>query len=386
MAGWAGWAALALLTVVLHVLVRSVSQATARSRLVIPARRTPCAECGRPHGEPAWLRTPLACRGPAFVFKLDLVYLAVVLVALPAMWANEVGHLPRHLGNPVAGIVPVGVLMAGALGGITISLYGVFQHNDRWRSSLNFWHVARPFMGALLGSIGFVLYVATIQATGSNVELSRTQATGEKLLFYYVIAFVVGYREETFRELIKRAADLILKPESLAVRASVVATPATGPAPLDVTFDASGSVNVSRWNIDYGDGTEAVECTGTPSMVRHTYDKPGRYIATVSVANESGQKAVQSTQVLVGEGASVGAGAPAQAGAAGAPGAQGSAATTGNGGPAPGAVPTPVLQDAGVDRLLAATSDEERRQIERELIENTDKFVEEVADSDADDA
>jgi hypothetical protein len=31
-------------------------------------------------------------------------------------------------------------------------------------------------------------------------------------LLYYLVAFLVGYREETFRELIKRLVDIILSP------------------------------------------------------------------------------------------------------------------------------------------------------------------------------
>lgn len=378
MESWVTWSALAVLTVVFHLLIRMAVVDRARVVAVVPARPPACRYCERRHRQPTWLFAPLACREASFVFKLDVVYLALLLAVLPSVWLNDVGNIRTNVGNPVAGIVPIGVLLAGALGGVTIGLYGVFQYNDRWKPSLNYWHVARPVMGALLGGVAFIVYLATVQATGADGAQVTQGASADDLLFYYVIAFVVGYREETFRELIKRAADLVLKPESLAVRASLVASPSTGPAPLDVTFDASGSVNVSRWSIDYGDGSDVEECSGTPGIVRHTYEAAGRYVATISVANESGQKAVQSTQVVV----SAPSGGPSAEG----PSSSESPPASASGGSSGPSSEEPEAADPGLARLMAATTDEERRRIERELIEDTDKFAEEVEAPDADHA
>jgi hypothetical protein len=35
-----------------------------------------------------------------------------------------------------------------------------------------------------------------------------------RFVFYYVVAFLIGYREESFRELIRRLGDVILNPGS----------------------------------------------------------------------------------------------------------------------------------------------------------------------------
>jgi hypothetical protein len=48
------------------------------------------------------------------------------------------------------------------------------------------------------------------RASGATQETKPLPTTG--LIFYYVAAFLVGYREETFRELMKRATDMILQP------------------------------------------------------------------------------------------------------------------------------------------------------------------------------
>src|SRR5262249_27018573 len=73
---------------------------------------------------------------------------------------------------------------------------------------LNAWHAARPFTGAALGTVGFILFASVIRATGITPQ--PTEGVGK--LVYFAVAFVVGFREETFRQLIKRVADLIVGP------------------------------------------------------------------------------------------------------------------------------------------------------------------------------
>lgn len=48
-----------------------------------------------------------------------------------------------------AGPIPVGVTWWGALGGVTISLTGIFRHPRSWDDAHNGWHVARPVLGAV---------------------------------------------------------------------------------------------------------------------------------------------------------------------------------------------------------------------------------------------
>jgi glucose/arabinose dehydrogenase/PKD repeat protein len=72
--------------------------------------------------------------------------------------------------------------------------------------------------------------------------------------------------------------------------ASAQANPPFGPAPLDVTFDASGSSDPNGdaltylWN--FGDGSPASEVT-TP-QVSHRYQKNGAYTATLHVRDSQG--------------------------------------------------------------------------------------------------
>lgn len=70
------------------------------------------------------------------------------------------------------------------------------------------WQVARPFLGAIVGSVGFLVFIVVIKATGSTV--STTTTTGRAA--FDLVAFLVGFREEVFRQLLKRATDVLLAP------------------------------------------------------------------------------------------------------------------------------------------------------------------------------
>jgi hypothetical protein len=108
-------------------------------------------------------------------------------------------------------VLPLAVLWFGALGGVTISLYGVFEHRNDWKEKWNYWHIARPAVGAIMAMVGFFIYVAAIQATSTEPDIPPS---GTGAFVYFALAFVLGYREATVRTLIKRFVDLILTPKA----------------------------------------------------------------------------------------------------------------------------------------------------------------------------
>ena len=69
--------------------------------------------------------------------------------------------------------------------------------------------------------------------------------------------------------------------------AEAAATPTSGIAPLDVSFDARGSVDVdgaiATYHWDFGDGT-----TGEGAEVVHRFGTDGVYFATLTVTDEDG--------------------------------------------------------------------------------------------------
>ena len=95
-----------------------------------------------------------------FFFGVELLYLVLLLIGagLFAKWDGFKDVFPKTIGT-----VPLPVMWFGALGAVTIGLYGTFFHNRDWDASYNFWHLARPFTGAVLGLIGYLIFTAVIR-------------------------------------------------------------------------------------------------------------------------------------------------------------------------------------------------------------------------------
>lgn len=91
-----------------------------------------------------------------------------------------------------------------------------------------------------------------------------------------------------------------------APTADFSATPTTGGAPLDVAFSDSSQGSPTSWSWDFGDGGSS-----TAQNPTHTYDSPGSYTVSLTVANAGGSDtatkadyvvAVHVDPVLVGAG------------------------------------------------------------------------------------
>jgi hypothetical protein len=171
----------------------------------------------------------------SFFFWLGISYMAILLLLAVAYYFMPNKRVGMHL---LGGILPIGVPWFGALGAVTISLQGVFDPKIEWDSRYNYWHMGRPIFGAVLGLVSFFLFVLIVTASGSPPEfLTKPPGKPTDLIVFYMVAFLAGYREQTFRELIKRATDLILRPAETAT-----ASPA-------VTFKAAGGGTVSNLSL-----------------------------------------------------------------------------------------------------------------------------------------
>lgn len=182
--------------------------------------------------------------GPKTAFWVAIGYLAGLL-GLAVLFTSS-PTIQRHLQNGILGhVLPVGVPWYGALGAVTISLYGVFRHNDEWQTKYDPWHLARPLVGAVLGMIAYFIFVAVISSTTSgqtgSFDVEKTKPEG--FIVYYVVAFIVGYREETFRDLIKRATDMLFRPGGLAAEGIIDLLP---PSPILFDPPATGETTSIR--------------------------------------------------------------------------------------------------------------------------------------------
>lgn len=88
-------------------------------------------------------------------------------------------------------------------------------------------------------------------------------------------------------------------------RAIIDASPTAGPAPLEVVFDASDSVDpaglplpeaITFFIWDFGDGE-----TGAGKRITHTYTEAGDFTASLTVVDDDGATATDAVQILVFE-------------------------------------------------------------------------------------
>jgi hypothetical protein len=253
---------------------------------------------------------------PWCFFVVDGVWIVVLgwlAFALANHWAPV-----AHVHDPFGGTVPFAVPWAGALGGVAISLVGIADHQIDWNPArFAYWHLVRPVLGLLFGTVAVLIVVLLLQ----NVKATQTTSggyttTGAAILA--VIAFVVGYREATFRALVTRVVDVILAPgvtnatAKLALVPSVVdfgavtaGQPATQTAHL---FNGSAdTVHVAPTSITVSDvavavtpitaqdlspsGSLAVELTWAPVPGSRPLDAS----LTVSVANVTVSARLQGT-------------------------------------------------------------------------------------------
>lgn len=144
------------------------------------------------------------------VFWLQIAYL-IVLGAIAYLVGTGTIEVKDTFGP-----IPRAVPWFGALGGVLISLSGIFEHRKDWDPAYWPWHVSRPLVGVAVAAVAVLTLQSGVLAIGGSPPADATNA----YLFYYVIAFVVGYREETFRQLIKRMADVLLQPAGAKPEAS----------------------------------------------------------------------------------------------------------------------------------------------------------------------
>lgn len=141
---------------------------------------------------------------PRWLFPLELGYVFALVAVLLLYHHNE--PVQRLVPDP-AGPIPVGVIWWGALGGVTISLTGIFRHPRSWDDAYNRWHVARPVLGAVMGTVGYLIFVVVIQAADQgDLEV------GDGSPIFYLVSFLLGYREQVFRDALRKAVDVLIAP------------------------------------------------------------------------------------------------------------------------------------------------------------------------------
>jgi hypothetical protein len=279
-------------------------------------------------------------------FILALLYLAVILAIGLIFFVKRdlLFFVPDAFGP-----VPLGVPWFGALGAVLISLTGVFEHEHDWDASYWPWHVARPLIGVAVAVVSVLILQAGVLAVGSTPiqqptptptptpASTQTAATPTPTpavkptptptgtvtqtptptptptpqgpgqappanskgpvptnLLYYLVAFLVGYREETFRELIKRLVDIILAPGDGKAAPPTIhdINPAEAPhgTPTPVTITGSGFT--STQSVKFGGSAAQFTVNGDSKITATTPTPPTAGAAVVTVTTKSGAASV----------------------------------------------------------------------------------------------
>lgn len=142
---------------------------------------------------------------PWFVALAVLLWLAVLIAIVPLY--HDIAAI--HTSVPLqAGPVPLGIAWWGALGGVTVSLVGIGAHWKTWDDSYTWWHILRPIVGAIVGSVSYLIFITVIRSTGTTPTVTGVDSR----VVFFLVAFITGYQEETFRSLISRATQVLMGP------------------------------------------------------------------------------------------------------------------------------------------------------------------------------
>lgn len=139
---------------------------------------------------------------PRIIFFLTLTYL-LLLIALfitYVTWSAFRLRVPTSLGP-----LPVGAVWFAAAGAVVSSLWGIFRYNHSWKRSFDYHYYIRPLFGAVTGSIGALIYLVLLNL-GSKAKVVVDRDT------FYVVAFVFGYADYAFLQLVRNVTDVIIKP------------------------------------------------------------------------------------------------------------------------------------------------------------------------------
>ena len=68
--------------------------------------------------------------------------------------------------------------------------------------------IARPLTAGITGTVAYLIVIGGVVAVGQTPSVNASDTRAK--VIYYVVAFAIGYREEVFRDLLRRVVDSVL--------------------------------------------------------------------------------------------------------------------------------------------------------------------------------
>jgi hypothetical protein len=146
---------------------------------------------------------------PVRIFAIEITYLVLLIVVLVVY---KTDHSFRQA-LPGFGSLPVSIAWFGATGGVVAGLGGVFFHNQDWNPAYDYWHYSRLLLGGVVGAVGALIYYALIL-------LGTKNGVKPNVVVFDAVAFVFGFADEAFRELLTKFTKLVLGPGETKAGAS----------------------------------------------------------------------------------------------------------------------------------------------------------------------
>jgi hypothetical protein len=200
-----------------------------------------------------------AASGRVKIFVYDIVVLLVLLAAAAVYLAQK-----QIFAAWQAQSLSIEAAWFGALGGLMISLKGIYDHRDGatgWDPGFNLWHIGRPLSGGVAGLVTVIL----LTVVAGNVD--KPPANPQVV---YAAAFIFGTQERRFFGFLFEAARLIVQvpgdeaPSGLKL---------TGVQPAEA---ATGAVVVVKGQ---GIGADATVKLGVAALDKVTIAADGSYAA-----------------------------------------------------------------------------------------------------------
>jgi hypothetical protein len=190
---------------------------------------TPQAQNG---GGPHKTRKPRPAKGiaampPGALLAYNVAIAILLVVLLVAARRGWFGDTPMVIGH----VLPLVVVWAGALGGVAKSVMGLAAHWPKMSVDLpadeatkrkatkyvderlewNVWHLTRPWMGAILGTVSTLIGVLVLGTVGVGANKTIDLSNGG-IATLALISFVVGYQQTAFRQMLERVLNVLVGP------------------------------------------------------------------------------------------------------------------------------------------------------------------------------
>ena len=140
---------------------------------------------------------------PFWIALFPLAYL-IILIVLAILRVALKNHISTQILYPFHRM-PLSVIWFGVLGGVVISLQGIFFHNADWQNEYIYWYMLSGVIGAIYGVISY-LFLLVIVKVASNQSLNANPEV------FALAAFTLGYAQKQFNSLIQEVFDVIFRP------------------------------------------------------------------------------------------------------------------------------------------------------------------------------